>query len=175
MNNNVLVKLNILILFGMSIVSCSNKSESKEKLIKIEEFSKKFISEYLEKRYMFSEASEMTEIEKKYFDDETVFDPIGDLDNPYFYIAKDFKVANVSLDEGFYSVRIEFKIIEECKIDKDKITDIHCSKVDKSKKSNIGVKKTEQGLKIDFDFDSRIVGPKLFESYAKRNAYRVIR
>ncbi|EMG13446.1 hypothetical protein LEP1GSC151_5867 [Leptospira interrogans serovar Grippotyphosa str. LT2186] len=64
MNNNVLVKLNILILFGMSIVSCSNKSESKEKLIKIEEFSKKFISEYLEKRYMFSEASEMTEIEK---------------------------------------------------------------------------------------------------------------
>ncbi|OOV45513.1 hypothetical protein B1J93_04730 [Leptospira kirschneri serovar Pomona] len=173
--NKALVNLNILILFGMSIASCSSKSESKEELIKVEEFSKKFVSEYLERRYMFSEASEMTEIEKKYFDDETVFDPIGDLDNPYFYIVKDFKIANVSLDEGFYSVRIEFKITEECKIDKDKITDIRCGKVDKSKKSNIGVKKTEQGLKIDFDFDSRIVGSKLFESYVKHNGYKVIR
>ncbi|EKR62790.1 MULTISPECIES: hypothetical protein [Leptospira] len=172
--NKILVSLNILILFGMSIASCSSKSESKEEFIKVEEFSKKFTSEYLERRYMFSEESEMKDIENKYFDDATTFDPIGDLDNPYFYITKDFKIANVSLDEGFYSVRIEFKIIEECKIDKDKITDIHCSKVDKLEGSNLGVRKTEQGLKIDFDFNSRIVGAKLFNSYVKRENYTII-
>ncbi|UPY77311.1 hypothetical protein FH581_000195 [Leptospira weilii] len=174
MMNKVLVKLNVLILLGLIIVSCSSKTEKKEDLKKIEEFANKFISLYLERRYMFSDNFEMKEIEKKYFDDETVISPIGDLDNPYIYVAKDFKIANVGLEEGFYGVSIEFKIIEECKIDKDKITDIYCAKVDKFKKSRMGVRKMEQDLKVDFDFNSRIVGAKLFNSYVKKRNYTVI-
>ncbi len=161
----------MLVLLGFVIVTCSSKTEKNEDLRKVEEFANKFISIYLEKRYMFSDNSEMKEIEKKYFDDETVISPIGDLDNPYFYIAKDFKITDVGLEEGFYGVGIEFKIIEECKIDKNKITDIHCTKVDKLKKSRMGVRKTGQDLKIDFDFNSRIVGAKLFNSYVKKSNY----
>ncbi|WP_078130683.1 hypothetical protein [Leptospira alexanderi] len=172
--NKVLVKLNVLILFGLMIVSCSSNTEKKEDLKKIEEFANKFIAVYLERRYMFSDNSEMKEIEKKYFDDDTVISPIGDLDNPYIYIAKNFKIANVDLEEGFYGVSIEFKIIEECRIDKNKITDIHCVKVDNFKKSRMGVRKTEQDLKIDFDFNSRIVSEKLFNSYVKRENYTII-
>ncbi|RHX82918.1 hypothetical protein [Leptospira stimsonii] len=173
--NNALVKLNIQIVIGLILISCLSKQENKEEFLKVEEFAEKFISIYLEKKYMFSKDSEMKEIEDKYFDDKTVISPIGDLDNPYFYISKNFKIVNVDLDEGFYGVSIEFKIIEECKIDKDKITNIYCTKVDKLKKSRMGVRRTEQGLKIDFDFNSRIVGAKLFANYLIRENYNVFR
>lgn len=65
--NKVLVKLNVLILFGLIIVSCSSKVDNKEDLRKAEEFAKSFMSKYIDKRYMFSEDFEMKEIEKEFF------------------------------------------------------------------------------------------------------------
>ncbi|WP_154643534.1 hypothetical protein [Leptospira interrogans] len=174
--NNTLIKLNVLVLLGIAIVSCSSKSEKKGDFMEVEKFANQFISEYLERKYMFSEEKEMKDIEKRYFDDDTTIDPGGDLaSNPYIYVSNGFEIKNVNLEETFYGVNLEFKIIEECKINKDNVINLSCAKVSKIKKSRMGIRKTEQGLKVDFDFDMMIVGPKLFESYVKRNAYKITR
>ncbi|WP_061206280.1 hypothetical protein [Leptospira santarosai] len=171
--NKVLVKLNVLILFGLIIVSCSSKVDNKEDLRKAEEFAKSFMSKYIDKRYMFSEDFEMKEIEKEFLDDETIISPLGDLTmNPYVYVTNGFKVKEVVFEDNIYWARMEFKIIRKCKFEINNV--LRCVEVSNTEKSSVGVRSVKDGFKISTDTTKKIVSEKLFNSYVKRANYTII-
>ncbi len=171
--NDILVKLNVLILFGLMIVSCSSKADSKEELMKVEEFAKSFVTKYIEKRYIFSEQSEVKGIEKEYFNDETMLDPGGDLTmNPYVYVTNGFKIKKSTFEKDHYAVGIDFGIIRKCKFEMNNI--LRCVEVKYTEESFVGVRSANGGLKIYYDFPEKIVSEKLFNSYVKRENYTII-
>ncbi|MBW9233927.1 hypothetical protein [Leptospira santarosai] len=141
--------------------------------MKVEEFAKSFVSKYIEKRYIFSERSEMKEIENEYFDDETMLDPGGDLTmNPYVYVTNGFKVKEVVFEDNIYWARMEFKIIKKCKFEINDI--LRCVEVSNTEKSSVGVRSVNDKLKIYYDYPEKIVSEKLFNSYVKRANYTII-
>ncbi|MBM2890554.1 hypothetical protein I4Q48_19255 [Leptospira interrogans] len=140
---------------------------------KIVQYAEAFLKEYINTQYIFSEASEMKNIERKFFDEKTTIGPGGDVDTGFLIdVIENFRITEVVNLKSYYEIVVQFIVKKECRfIDKTKIS---CKSVNVKKDVALGVRKKGSEYVIDFVYSDALIKGQLLDTYAKRMKYQIV-